>query len=235
MASFIGTYDDFIKYINPRAKNVVNSFARQYKSRIDKCEHCSSTTATLEAAHITGRERLKIIEGILDNFTNGDVITIDLEVFEIMYLTAHEPIEDNILVLCRECHRAYDASDATINNPLEGKIIDEQTGALFTNSEITEYLRKVVPLLTNEEVGNLESPDYCRLTFGVNYAVLKSVPMDSDTDQVRRFARINGYNRWSTQRPVVRSNKKYLVMTQWIDRHRTPFMEWKIKIDVGIL
>lgn len=92
MASFIGTIDEFIKYVNPRAKNVVNSITRNYKKEKGECEHCSSKTEVLEAAHVTGRERPKIIEEILDGFRNGEIITVDLEVFENLFLEAHKLI-----------------------------------------------------------------------------------------------------------------------------------------------
>lgn len=47
MASFIGTFEEFIKYINPRVKNVVNSISRAYKQEVGRCEHCNSVEATL--------------------------------------------------------------------------------------------------------------------------------------------------------------------------------------------
>ena len=175
MASFIGTIDEFIKYINPRAKNVVNSITRRYKTEIGSCQHCGTTTETLEAAHITGRERPIIIEEILADFTNGEIITIDLEVFENKFLEAHNPINECILVLCRQCHTAYDN-----NNPQRPNITVENTEEnnpqLITNSEITEYLRNNVPNFSNEEIENLQSREYCNNTFRINYPVLTLPP-----------------------------------------------------------
>ena len=57
MASFVGSYDDFIKFIGPRTRNVVNSITRRHKNEINKCEHCGKEDITFEAAHVKGRER----------------------------------------------------------------------------------------------------------------------------------------------------------------------------------
>ena len=229
MASFIGTIDEFIKYINPRAKNVVNSITRRYKTEVGSCQHCGTATETLEAAHITGRERPIIIEEILSNFTNGEIITIDLEVFENKFLEAHDPINECILVLCRQCHTAYD------NNPQANQIAVENTEEnneqLITNSEITEYLRNNVPNLSSEEIEHLQSLEYCNNTFRINYPVLKEVPINSTTQEIQGYARINGYNRWSTQRPIVIGEKMYLVVTQWTNLHRQHFINWRERIE----
>ncbi len=231
MASFIGSVDEFMKYINPRAKNVVNSISRRYKNEIGLCQHCRTNTETLEAAHITGRERPVIIEEILNDFTNGEVVTIDLEVFENKFLDAHNPINECILVLCRSCHAKYDSN--TQENTAEELRTEEtevEADQIITNSEITEYFRQNIQNINNEEIENLQLKDYCIVTFGINFPVLKKIPMNSTIEEIREYAKINGYNRWSTQRPIIKENKKYLVVTQWIDRHRQPFLNWKNNI-----
>ena len=55
MASFVGSYDDFIKFIGPRTRNVVNSITRRHKNEINKCEHCGKEDITFEAAHVKGQ------------------------------------------------------------------------------------------------------------------------------------------------------------------------------------
>ena len=228
MASFIGTFDEFTKYISPRARNVVNAITKNYKLQIGKCEHCGSTTETLEAAHVTGRERSIIIEEILKEFTNGEIITIDLEVFENKFLSVHEPINKIILVLCRPCHRKYDKpNNTTIYDEVAPE--EEINSELISNAEITEYLRQSVPNMKDDEVLNLQSLEYCKPTFGLSFEVLKKIPLNSSIEEIRKLAQINGYNRWSTQRPIQRNNLLYLVTTQWYDKHRRPFMSWQEK------
>lgn len=231
MASFIGTFDEFIKYINPRAKNVVNYLAKTHKLNKGKCEHCSSATETLEAAHIAGRERPKIMEEILDEFRNGEIITVDLEVFENLFLQAHEPIDKVILVLCRKCHNEYDLNQLQSSAPENyTDDVTEATSAvesqLMTNSQITDAIRRLVPDLDDEQVDKLKDPAYCRNKFLINYAVLKEIPIHSNQESIRNYAQVNGHNRWSTQRPIVRKGACFLVTTQWTDRHRALFKNW---------
>tara|TARA_R110002050_G_scaffold298320_1_gene461430 strand:+ start:601 stop:1326 length:726 start_codon:yes stop_codon:yes gene_type:complete len=235
MASFIGTFDEFIKYINPRAKNVVNAITKTHKLGKGKCEHCGSTTETLEAAHVAGRERPKIIEEILDEFRNGEMITVDLEVFENLFLQAHEPIEQVILVLCRKCHNEYDLKQSEIvtldvDVDVEYEAYADTTimadSQLMTNSQITDAIRRVVPRLTDEQVEELKDPNYCKSTFLINYSVLKEIPIYSNQESIRKLAQVNGHNRWSTQRPIIRNGACFLVTTQWTNRHRFHFKIW---------
>jgi len=234
MASFIGTFDEFIKYINPRIKNVVNGFSRTYKQEIGRCEHCESVNATLEAAHVTGRERPVIIEEILQDYVNGEIVTVDLEVFENRFKQAHDPISDVIKVLCRPCHIQYDnqiqlaVEQETIQTIDEG-ILDESVSV--TNAEITDYLRRIVPQLSEAEIEKLLNAEHCKRKFNVNFAVLKEIPTGSDIDTIRRYAQVNGYNRWSTRRPIQVGNRMFLVLTQWYEGNRGPFLRWKSELN----
>ncbi len=236
MASFVGTFEEFTKYISPRARNVVNNISRRYKEQIGHCEECKSTNVTLEAAHITGRERPVIIEEILSPFINGETVTVDLDLFESKFLAAHEPIESIIRVLCRSCHRAYDAP----NQVLPQTELEEGSGQLInldapvvTNSEITTYFHAVVPVLNRDLVNKLLNEEYCKKTFDVNFSVLRAVPFDADKEVIRNCSRDeNGYIRWSPKNAVEHNGSRYLVLTQWYDRNRAPFLQWKSLVDV---
>lgn len=229
MASFVGTIEEFIRYINPRAKNVVNSITRKHKQEIGRCEHCFTSSEILEAAHVTGKERPKIIEDILSQFKNGEIITVDLEVFENLFLEAHDPIDEAVLVLCRSCHRKYDETTSKVDLGVSNDVLnlrEEPEKRLMSNSEITNVIRRIAPTLNVDEFANLLDSDYCHRTFSLNFAVLKKVPQPASQNEVRLAAQINGYNRWSTQMPVVRDSYLYLVNTQWTDRHRKQFETW---------
>lgn len=101
----------------------------------------------------------------------------------------------------------------------------------MSNSQITDRIRDIVPGLNDSEVANLQSVKYCRDTFLINYSVLKPVPMHSNQEQIRTEAQVNGHNRWSTQRPIIRNNECFLVTTQWTDRHRLKFKNWLEEIN----
>jgi hypothetical protein len=231
MASFIGTLDEFIRYINPRVKNVINAISRAYKAEIGQCEHCGSVDVILEAAHVTGRERPVIIEEVLSDFINGEIITVDLDVFEARLKAAHEPIDKVIKALCRPCHIQYDNFANQPSSPLSEKSHqdsqDEVNNHIITNSDVTSYLRENVPNFNSDEIENLLSSEYCRCMFGVHFSVLKEAPVNASIEEIRGYARINGYNRWSTQNPILVNGRQFLVLTQWYERDRTLFVKWK--------
>lgn len=234
MASFVGTFDEFIKYINPRVKNVVNGISRVYKQKIGRCEHCDSIDATLEAAHVTGRERPVIIEEVLQDYVNGEIVTVDLEVFENHFKQAHDPISDVIKVLCRPCHIQYDnqaepaVEQVAIQAAAATDLVEPDN---ITNAEITDALRRITLQLPEIEIKKLLDSEYCRRRFDVSFSVLKEVPFGSDIETIRWYAQVNGYNRWSTQRPIQSGNRKFLVLTQWYDRSRIPFLRWKAEVE----
>lgn len=108
MAKFIGTIEEFNKYLGGYTRNTVQNSTRQYKKKIGKCEHCGSRTKNLEAAHLEGKERPVIIANILQNYREDEIINIDLDSFEDQFLSCHSPIENTIKVLCKKCHNDYD-------------------------------------------------------------------------------------------------------------------------------
>lgn len=233
MASFVGTFDEFIKYINPRVKNVVNGISRAYKNEVGQCEHCESSDAVLEAAHVTGRERPVIIEEVLQDYVNGELVTVDLEVFENRFIQAHDPISGVIKVLCRPCHVQYDNQVKLTPEQETIEVVvknSEAESGHISNAEITDYLRRVVPSLDEAEIERLLSLSDCQGKFDVNFAVLKEIPAGSDMDTIRRYAQINGYNRWSTRRPIQLGNRMFLVLTQWYEGNRGPFLRWKSEL-----
>ncbi len=116
MASFVGTNDEFRRYIGPRLRNLVQQFTRRHRREVAACEYCGETN-NLESAHIKGRDRNRIIDLIIEKYTVNGIITIDLSVLEAKFKEEHEPIEKSILILCHDCHREYDSirSESEIN------------------------------------------------------------------------------------------------------------------------
>jgi len=108
MASFVGTFKEFKRYIGPQFRNLVQQITRKHKATIAACEHCGGSEI-LEAAHVRGRDRNEIIEFILEEFTTNGIATIDLTLAEERFKEEHNPIEKCILVLCHSCHRQYDS------------------------------------------------------------------------------------------------------------------------------
>lgn len=64
-ANFIGTEEDFNRYLGGFCRNLVQKITRPYKNSIGKCENYGTTEKQLDAAHIHGNERKEIISKIL--------------------------------------------------------------------------------------------------------------------------------------------------------------------------
>lgn len=110
MARFVGSVQDYHHFLGPRIRNVVNQAAAPArKSQNGVCEHCGEH-AELQSAHVHGRDRRMLIEGVLANYTRADgFVDIDIEDVERQVIDAHMPIRETFKFMCAKCHRAYDA------------------------------------------------------------------------------------------------------------------------------
>ena len=130
MASFVGSTEEFKRYLGPRMRNLFNQLTRTYKGNIGSCQHCGQES-NLEAAHRHGNERNQIIENILEESSHQGVATINLDVFEEKYREAHQPLDETILILCKNCHREYDnqqnyAAVQTATTAIEEQVEQQQ-------------------------------------------------------------------------------------------------------------
>ena len=108
MAIFTGTRSEFRRYIGPRLRNLIQQLTKKHKAEISACQHCGSTEH-LESAHVIGRDRNDIIEFILNETNSQDIVTLDILQFERRFIGEHQPLEKAIIILCRRCHKKYDA------------------------------------------------------------------------------------------------------------------------------
>lgn len=117
MAVYIGTKEEFKRHFGGTLRNIVNIMTKEEKTLIDNiCEYCGKKS-TLEAAHIRGVERAKIIDLILDEeFKNsgGDYYNVDVDKFILLYKGLHHPLRKNFHFLCRDCHVKYDKGEIYI-------------------------------------------------------------------------------------------------------------------------
>ena len=116
-AKFIGSFDEFKRFVGPFSKNEVNRFCKKDREKHKKiCEWCGKF-AVLQSAHIV--ERPIIVKQILDNFykIGPDLYEVYLEDFFTKFEEAHTPIEKHIFFLCSECHTKLDKKKTiTIND-----------------------------------------------------------------------------------------------------------------------
>lgn len=146
MASFIGTHQEFRRYIGPMLRNLVQQITKIHKAEISACEHCG-LKENLESAHVKDRDRNEIIDFILREFTTNEVITVNLSVFEKKFKEEHHPIEKSILILCRNCHKLYDEPEPSAP---EQKILKCKSSASSKQKEL-----KVAYYLSRFEHENL--------------------------------------------------------------------------------
>lgn len=69
---------------------------------------------------------------------NSGIATVNIAVFEEIFEKEHHPIEKSILILCRTCHRKYDAQrQRKFGRPADGRIASAATSwALHDSAEI---------------------------------------------------------------------------------------------------
>lgn len=112
-AYYTGTFKDFVKFIGPRSRNVVQNLTRSYKGQIQKCQDCGESPNSLEAAHLRGRDRKSLMrvacrKACEECFEEEFLVNLDLKKFEEEYKKLHYPLEESFMILCRECHTKYD-------------------------------------------------------------------------------------------------------------------------------
>ena len=110
MARFVGTVQEFHHYIGPRIRNVVNLAASKHRKALGGiCADCGRQ-AELQSAHVHGRDRRSLIEGVLSQYARPDGwIECDLKQVEQQIVEAHLPIEETFKFICQPCHVAYDS------------------------------------------------------------------------------------------------------------------------------
>ena len=108
LAKFIGSFEEFKRYVGPKCRNEVNIFCKSERVKHRGiCEYCGQKHV-LQSAHI--KERPIIIKEILDNnYKIGtDLYEVALEDFFVKFKDAHMPVPDHIFFLCKGCHDKLD-------------------------------------------------------------------------------------------------------------------------------
>lgn len=110
----------------------------------------------------------------------------------------------------------------TLNDPDVNEAVPKISNAKII-SALLHLIDKTLPEI---EIRSLCNPDYCKMTFGISFPVLKAVG-SPDLESIRIVAKDdNGYNRYSTTKLAQYDSSYYLICTQWTDRHRAAFMRW---------
>jgi hypothetical protein len=175
MARFIGSVDDYEKYIGPRIRNIVNTFAKAERDkRQGICEFCGKTTE-LQSAHKHGKDRKTLIKEALKKYNNGSYLDVDVEKCKNEILELHKPINEVFYFLCMECHRKYD------NNKMENIKYKDKIILLEKkeNESFQDFVKKTINflfsnlLIPEDEIVLLQTKEYSQKTFGIDFPLLE--------------------------------------------------------------
>jgi hypothetical protein len=247
MPSFIGSKEEFKRYVGPLLRNLVQQLTKKHKAEIGRCQHCGSAES-LEAAHIRGRDRGEIIDGILRHYTVNDVVTIDLRKFERHFRVEHHLVDETILILCRSCHRKYDAmadpvraSPPPVVGPSPRPADPPGDGACspapraISNTEIQRRVSAVAKTLSQSELEELCRLETSKSIFGVNFPVFVRLS-PHEAEDARRGAALKdhlGINRWTLKYSFGRGDFVFAVTTQWYARHDAKVLRWLLAHEHG--
>lgn len=150
MALFEGTLEEFEKFIGPATNKVVTRLGKQLKKTQKSCQNSTLKNNTpndeycgkyksLDAAHFSHKEldRKSIIGKILDaHFKSDKNYTVDLSQFLIFYEEQHQPLNEKLIMLCRQHHVSYDRFNKSSEaDELEINETDEVVSISLNNSQ----------------------------------------------------------------------------------------------------
>lgn len=119
MAVFTGTAKEFYEFIGPRTSDLVTKIARPHRKK-KSCREIKEDNKPcgkwryLDAAHLKGRERIILIQEILDDKGKKvDNVTyeINLQEFEKAFVQKHDSFFDVVNFMCRQHHKSYDTKN----------------------------------------------------------------------------------------------------------------------------
>ena len=91
----------------------------------------------------------------------------------------------------------------------------------YVKKEMQDLLNRRV--LSDNEINNLKSAEYCRNTFGIYFAVFKDYDRSIPVSEQIKIGKYNRY--WKTV-----FADKYLVCSQWHKGHREKFVAWAMQM-----
>ena len=245
MASFVGTKEEFKRYVGPMLRNLVQQLTKKHKMEIGQCENCG-TSERLESAHKHGKDRGALIDNILNNYTNNNVVTIDLAKFEQHFRNEHKIIDDTILILCRTCHSKYDSqspvgkifkqqttvpvANATAANTVKETSKPKSNNRLYSNQEIQRRISSAAKRLTSNELEKLCDLQHSKEIFNIDFPlfvqVSKSITEESKRNAVKDS---KGVNRWTWKYEFEKAGFLFAISTQWYEKNDIYVKQWLSK------
>ena len=168
MARFIGTIEEYEKFIGPRIRNKVNTLTiKERKKREGICEFCKKNTE-LQSAHKRGKERKTLIFEVLKKYDKGIYFDVDLIKCENEIVNLHKPVEQVFFFLCPDCHRKYDNNENSDIKPVrknEGNVENEQ----LQGTSSSDSNRPLLLLLPDEDTFKKNLLIYKKVHWTISY------------------------------------------------------------------
>ena len=217
MAEFIGTKKEFNRFFGPHLRNLIQNLTRKYRREIGKCEHCG-TDQNLESAHITGKERIEIIDKIIEQYYSVNNYKVNLTEFEKKFKNEHENLSEVILILCSNCHSIYDnkrINSTQINEVKRTK--QKKKNRIYSNTEIQIKLSEKLKNFQTNELEKFFNKDYCKEVFKINFPLLLKTKSNTPKERKKEMVKENGINRWTWKYEFEKDNYCYGICTQWFE------------------
>ena len=173
MAHFTGTFEDFNKFINPITRNLVANMSRKAKKHTTCSNSDCNKRTTLQAAHLSGKERPTIVANIICEMMNKtqidkyDIVDVDLNLFLQKFIEEHTPLEKAVRILCRECHIKYDKENKTefkdvinIDNTEEEEATDIAFEEAVLAARATRAKKDIISIV-DKKIKNFSTNDTC--------------------------------------------------------------------------
>ena len=243
MAIYEGNIEDFKKFINGYSRNLIQNLTKKHKkNRTCSLKECK-IKKNLHAAHLQGKERPKIINKILVSINQSkddNIIKIDLNEFERLYLSEHEPIDKSIIILCPKHHTEYDNKGKKIDSTDTIAIESEEelkTYSVLTDEEILnkpneikigKFVQNTFKKIVNNKVllpsivFNLCDENFCKENFKINLPFLKEFITE------KSYYDKKGHPRYYQDASLIFTiyNKKYLLTKEWKTNNYEPYKKW---------
>lgn len=249
MAYFEGNLKEIYKYLGPRTSDIVTQLARPFRKtekghriscvgKNDDGTTCKKYTG-LHAAHLKGKERIKMIQEILNEYgekLSHDNYRINLETFETEFRNKHSDFNNVINFMCPMHHKQYDYRNSIIdefdNAPIFAKeeLIEKLEAEEINNESNTEdidikdyiknkdFILEALEYLKSKQnfdelVAMLTDSEECNRLFKSNFPILI---LDKEVTE-------NLYRRYYSNEYFL---EKYKITNHWFKTQRISFEKW---------
>lgn len=250
--TFVGTKKEFRRYVGPALRNLVQQVGRRHRTIIGACEHCNSTEnleAAHVTGKDRNRifNQLLIQYKVGDHYQvnlrefearfkeehhpNKKSLLILCRSCHVKYdsLPIKEALQPEIKNKVEELapsNKIYESISKV--KTTNSRIFTKEEFAKFRRMKIGRLVRSTLPeLIESGRVGatefmKLQDSSYSKITFDVNYPVLKKV---DENKPIAEQKMDKGYQRFYAK-PEKSAGKRYLITKEWYDRNHEPYLRW---------